>query len=67
MTLALFLSILLALGLLVVVGTLMVGLVGMANGKDFNKKYGNKIMRLRVAAQLACVVIFVLLVLVMRA
>ena len=46
----------------VVAGVLMVGIGGFAKGGDFNKKYANKIMRLRLAAQFAAVVLIVLFV-----
>jgi len=32
-------------------GVLLVGVIGMAKGGEFNRKYGNKIMRLRVISQ----------------
>jgi len=40
--------------------SLTTGVIGMVNSGDFNKKYGNKIMRLRIVSQ-AAVVIFLLL------
>ena len=55
-------TILLAISLLVTLGVLLVGLVGMTK-PDFNKKYGNKIMRLRIAAQLSALVFFLLIML----
>ena len=45
------LNILLALAMVSVVGVLATGLAGFAMGGEFNRKYGNKLMRLRVAAQ----------------
>jgi len=39
------------LSMLIVVGILAVGMTAMAKGGDFNKKYGNKLMRLRVLMQ----------------
>lgn len=56
------LTILLGIALLATLGILLVGLVGMTR-PDFNTKYGNKVMRFRVASQLVCVVLFVLLLL----
>lgn len=43
---------------------LFVGLLGMARGGDFNKRYGNKVMRLRVILQGVAVVVIVVLALV---
>ena len=34
-----------------VLGVLVVGIVGMLKGGEFNKKYGNKLMRARVMLQ----------------
>lgn len=45
------LNILLGLAMVSVVGVLATGLAGFAMGGEFNRKYGNKLMRLRVAAQ----------------
>ena len=42
---------------LLVVIVLMIGLGGFAFGGDFNKKYANKIMRLRIVAQFVAVVL----------
>lgn len=36
---------------------LMVGIGGFARGGDFNRKYANKIMRLRIAAQAVAVIL----------
>jgi len=54
--------ILLAGSLAAVVIVLLTGVVGMARGGDFNAKYGNKLMRLRVILQGLAVVLFILLV-----
>ena len=54
---------LLAVNLAAVVIVLLTGVVGMARGGDFNAKYGNKLMRLRVILQGLAVVLFLLLVL----
>ncbi|MEM7618198.1 MAG: twin transmembrane helix small protein [Pseudomonadota bacterium] len=40
--------------------SLAVGLVTMARGGDFNKKHGNKLMRLRVTLQGLALLFFVL-------
>jgi len=55
--------ILLAITLAAVVIVLLSGVIGMARGGDFNAKYGNKLMRLRVILQGLAVVLFLLLVL----
>ena len=47
---------------LLVVIVLMIGLGGFAFGGDFNKKYANKLMRLRILAQFLAVAIILLFV-----
>jgi uncharacterized membrane protein affecting hemolysin expression len=47
---------------LAVVVVLMVGVLGFARGGEFNRKYANKIMRLRLLAQFIAVVLIVLFV-----
>ncbi|MEQ8702018.1 MAG: twin transmembrane helix small protein [Bauldia litoralis] len=47
--------------LLAVVGVLLVGVVGMARGGEFNRKYGNKLMQARVALQALAVGLLFLL------
>jgi hypothetical protein len=54
--------ILLAIILAAVVIVLLTGVVGMARGGDFNARYGNKLMRLRVLLQGLAIVLFILLV-----
>lgn len=44
-------NILLVISLIVVAAVMVTGLVSMAKGGDFNKKYGNKLMQARVASQ----------------
>ncbi len=44
---------------LAVLAVLMVGVLGFARGGDFNKKYANKIMRLRLLLQFVAVVLIV--------
>ncbi len=51
----------LASSLIVVVIVLLIGVVGVARGGDFNAKYGNKLMRLRVILQGPAIVLFILL------
>jgi len=57
------LAILLAIALAAVVLVLVVGVIGMARGVEFNEKYGNKMMRLRVGLQALAVILVVLFVL----
>ncbi len=54
--------ILLAVTLAAVVIVLLAGVAGMAGGGQFNAKYGNKLMRLRVILQGLAVALFLLLV-----
>ncbi len=44
----------------------MVGIGGFARGGDFNRKYANKIMRLRLLAQFIAVLLILLFVWVSR-
>jgi len=58
------LNILLGLALVAVLLVLATGLVGFIRGGEFNRKYANKLMRLRVAAQgFALLVVLALLLL----
>lgn len=41
-------------------GSLLMGLISMARGGEFNRKYGNKLMQARVYMQGAALVLFVL-------
>lgn len=47
--------------LVVTLGILLVGVFGMTQGGDFNKKYGNRLMRLRVVAQFVTLVLMALM------
>jgi len=58
--------VLLALALLVVLGILFTGLVAMARGGEFNRKYGNRLMRWRVIAQAGALVLLALAFLIGR-
>ena len=60
------LPILLAIALGAVLLTLLTGVVVMTRGGEANHRFGNKLMRLRVALQLIAVALFVLLVLSSR-
>ena len=58
------LLVLIGIALLATLGILMTGVIGMAKGGDFNKKYGNRLMQMRVAAQFTAIVLILLFVLV---
>jgi hypothetical protein len=55
-----------AVACLAVVAVLMIGIGGFARGGEFNKKYANKIMRLRLLFQFVAVVLIVAFVYFMR-
>lgn len=59
-------TVLLGLALVAVLVVLATGLVAFIAGGEFNKKYANKIMRLRVATQ-AIAVLLLLALLLLRA
>ena len=56
------LFILIILSMAVVLIILMVGIGGFGKGGEFNRKYANKIMRLRILAQFIAVAIILLFV-----
>jgi site-specific DNA-adenine methylase len=60
------LPVLLVVALLVVLGILFTGLFAMARGGEFNRKYGNRLMRWRVIAQAVALVILALAFLLTR-
>lgn len=45
---------------LAVVAVLMTGVIGFAKGGEFNRKYANKIMRLRILLQFVALVLIML-------
>jgi hypothetical protein len=55
--------ILMIVAMVLVLVSLGVGIFSMAKGGEFNKKYGNKLMRLRVSLQGLAIAFFVLAVL----
>lgn len=55
-----FFLILMIAAMLATLGVLGVGLVAMARGGDFNRKYGNRLMQARVAFQGAALAFFAL-------
>jgi hypothetical protein len=52
--------------LIAVVATLFSGLASMSKGGDFNRRHGNKLMRMRVALQALAVLLFVIYMLLIR-
>lgn len=56
----LFVIVAVALGAVAII--LMIGIGGFGRGGEFNRKYANKIMRLRIAAQFVAVVLILLFV-----
>ena len=56
------LFILVAIACLAVLAVLMIGVGGFARGGDFNKKYANKIMRLRILLQAIAVLLILIFV-----
>lgn len=51
------LNILIGIGLIATLGILFFGLFTMARGGEFNKKNSNKLMRMRVIAQFATIIL----------
>lgn len=52
-----FLTILILLALIAVLGVLITGIVSMFRGGEFNDKYGNKLMQMRVIIQFIAVIL----------
>lgn len=57
-----FLPILLMIAMLATLAVLVVGLIGFFQGGEFNRKYGNKLMRARVTLQFIAIVLLVLVI-----
>ena len=53
-----------AIAALAVLGVLLAGILVFAKGGETNKKYGNKLMQLRIAAQAVAVVLILIFVFV---
>ena len=64
--LAAVLPMLIILSLIAVLVVLGVGIIGMLRGGDFNRRYGNKLMRVRVATQGLAILLILLFVAVSR-
>jgi len=58
-----FVFILAIVTMFVTLGILLAGVVTMARGGEFNKKWGNKLMRLRIAFQAVTVLLIFILAL----
>jgi hypothetical protein len=56
------LFILAAIACLVVLGILLTGIGGFARGGEFNRKYANRIMRLRILGQFIAVILILVFV-----
>ncbi len=54
------------LALAAVVAALAAGIVAMVRGGEFNKKYANKLMRLRIGLQALALVLFALFMLAVK-
>lgn len=54
------LTVVIGIALAAVLGALAVGIVGMVKGGEFNKRYGNRLMRIRVALQFGALVLIAL-------
>lgn len=52
-----FLAFMIPAAIILTVIVLIIGIAGMARGGEFNKKYGNKLMRLRILFQFAAVIL----------
>jgi hypothetical protein len=61
-----WIAVLLGIAMLATLGVLFLGMFSMAKGGEFNRKYGNKLMRLRVIMQGLAILLFLLLILVVK-
>ena len=53
---------LIIIALIAVLIALAIGVIGMLRGGDFNRRYGNKLMRLRVLLQALAIILIILFV-----
>ncbi|HXV25576.1 MAG TPA: twin transmembrane helix small protein [Alphaproteobacteria bacterium] len=63
---AIWLPVLIVAAMIAALGALLLGVVSMAKGGEFNRKYGNKLMRTRVALQGLAILLFIILMLSYR-
>jgi hypothetical protein len=59
-----FFAILVVSAMLATLGVLVVGIAGMAQGGEFNRRHANKLMRARVILQGVAILLFAVLILV---
>ena len=52
-----FAQIVVLIALMVTLGSLLTGVISMARGGEFNEKYGNKLMRMRIISQLTALIL----------
>ena len=57
---------LIIIALIAVLIVLAIGVIGMLRGGDFNRRYGNKLMRLRVLLQALAIILIILFVLLFQ-
>jgi hypothetical protein len=55
-----FLKIMIGVALLATLLILLTGVIAMSRGGEFNRKYGNYLMRFRVVAQFSAIILIVL-------
>jgi hypothetical protein len=51
------------IAMIATVGVLLAGVIGMATGGDFNRRYANKLMRARVVLQALALLLFAIVLL----
>jgi len=60
-----FIVVLLVIAMIATLGVLMAGVVGMARGGEFNRRYSNKLMRARIICQAVALLLFAILMVVL--
>ena len=61
-----WLPVIIVAAMIAALGALLMGVVSMAKGGDFNRKYGNKLMRFRIALQGLAILLFIIFMLMYR-
>ena len=61
-----WLPVIIVAAMIAALGVLLMGVVSMAKGGDFNRKYGNKLMRFRIALQGLAILLFIIFMLMYR-
>ena len=56
---------LVVIAMIATLGVLIAGVIGMATGGDFNKRYANKLMRARIICQAVALLLFAILMVVL--